>query len=436
MAASAGAGVPAQAANGARGFGVALSRLARLARLAARPSGSASGEPSRAIVRRPALEPAFVYPPSDPGLPAASAASLVASQSALLARLRGVIGDDDAFDRLHLPAIEALARYVHLLPASAHQHFSAAGGLFRLCLECASFCAEAAAGRIAALAGVVQQRHAMASRWRHAAFLAGLVCELQPALAGMVVCDGHGREWPRFDGALDDWIDEVATTRYHVSWLPAPVGGDPGDPAAQRRVCRAQAIALVGQVFPEASLHWLQEGSPMIVRELYAVSLGDPEACGSPLADLVDVVRREVLRCDAARHPARYGQLRVGHHLEWHLLDALRTRFEQGDWSPGAVGEGMSWWQSGSLCLRWPDAGQAIVADLVGRGMRGIPRASLTLVDCLAAAKLLVPDEQGNWVWPAPVAPGHAAQASSPPAALRFADSAALLPAFSACPNS
>ncbi len=401
-----------------------FSPWSRIARLLAWP------DPSRGCAdtprTRPDVEPTLLYPPPDPGLPAANSASLIAAQAPFMARLRAAVGDDAGFARSHLPAIEALARYVHLLPASAHAHFSGAGGLFRLSLECALSCMEAAAGRIAALSGALQQGQALASRWRHAAFLAGLVCELRVALSGVVVCDAQGREWAIFEGGLDAWIDQVGAQRYHVNWLPD----------AGRGIARAHAVALLAHVFPAAAIGWLDEGSPTIARELYAVSLGDPEARGSPLADLVEAVRREVLRKDAAQRSPPPGQARVGLHLEWHLLDALRSRFECGDWSPGPVGEGMCWWQSGTLCVRWPDAGHAIVSDLRERGLQGVPRASLTLVECLAAARLLVPDARGRWVWSAgEVEASAAARGSMPahqPAALRFADAAALWPAFHA----
>src|SRR6476659_2833593 len=61
--------------------------------------------PARRGARRP-CDPELVYPPADPGLPAVAAADIVASQSALVARLRRAVGGDDAaFAALHLAPI-------------------------------------------------------------------------------------------------------------------------------------------------------------------------------------------------------------------------------------------------------------------------------------------------------------------------------------------
>jgi conjugal transfer pilus assembly protein TraI len=351
-------------------------------------------------------------------------AAIIASQAALIARLRRAVGGDDAsFAALHLQPIEALARYVHLLPASGHAQFAGAGGLFRQCLECAFFSAQAAGGRVFVPMGSAQPRHALELRWRHAAFLAGLTCELRQPLADAVVCDDTGREWPKFLGGLDAWIEEQGLARYHVNWLPCAQSAG-----------QAEAAAVLERVLPAESLAWLGDGQPEITRALFAVSLGQPEAGDTPLGELVAAVRREVLRGEAARRPSRYGLLRVGHHLESHLLDAIRARIESGDWRPTeSPGEpaGMLWWRDGGLHLRWPDAAGAIVSDLVARGLPGIPRASSTLVDCLAFAGLLATDAHGRRLWSQPGPTGHEEDAIL---SLRFTEPGAVLPVFHAMP--
>src|SRR5689334_10116966 len=71
---------------------------------------------------RPSFVPAPKYPPVDPGLPACDVQAVVESQAELVMRLRRVVGGDDkAFDQRYLGPIRNLARYIHLLPASAHE---------------------------------------------------------------------------------------------------------------------------------------------------------------------------------------------------------------------------------------------------------------------------------------------------------------------------
>jgi conjugal transfer pilus assembly protein TraI len=365
--------------------------------------------------RRPACDPTLAYPPADPGLPAVAVADIIASQSALIGRLRRAVGGDDAtFTALHLAPIESLASYIHLLPASAHAHFAGAGGLFRQCLEGAFFCAQAAGGRVFVANEPADRRQALEPRWRHAAFLAGLTCELGQPLARAVVCDDAGREWPRFLGGLDAWIDDLGLARYHVNWLPAARGAG-----------HAEAAAVVGRILPADSLAWLSDGAPDITRSLFAVALDQREAGESPLGELVDAVRREVLRIEAVRNPSRYGLLRVGHHLEIHLLDAIRARVECGDWRPGDEPAAMLSWREGALHMRWPDAAATIVADLVARGLPGIPRASGTLVECLVMSGLLAADAEGRWLWPPP-------DAREGCHSVCFAHAGAVLPIFDA----
>jgi conjugal transfer pilus assembly protein TraI len=234
-----------------------------------------------------------------------------------------------------------------------------------------------------------------------------------------VVGDDAGREWPRFRGGRDAWIEDLGLARYHVNWLP--VGRGAG---------HAEAAAVAGRILPADALAWLSDGTPDITRALFAVVLEQPEAGDSPLGELVAAVRREVLRSEAARRPSRYGLLRVGHHLEAHLLDAIRARVESGDWRPGAAPDGMLWWQGDALHLRWPAAAAAIVAELVARGLPGIPRASGTLLDCLAMSGLLAADPEGRWVWTH--GPDESGAGGEERLSLCFAQPGAVLPAFDA----
>ena len=141
------------------------------------------------------LDQDLVYPPVDPGLPAASTEAVVQSQADLLRRLRKIVSVDDAvFDERYLAPIRALAAEIHLLPASAHDEFAGPGGLFRLCLEVAVFSTQAADGRIFTPDENVERRHALEPRWKYACFLAGLTCELYRPLAFAVVAEKFIRD--------------------------------------------------------------------------------------------------------------------------------------------------------------------------------------------------------------------------------------------------
>jgi conjugal transfer pilus assembly protein TraI len=356
--------------------------------------------------------------PVDATFPAVPVADILESQATLNARLRHAVGGDDAgFAALHLAPIESLARCIHLLPASAHAHFAGAGGLFRQCLECAFYCAQSAGGRIFVAHGSAADRQALEPRWRHAAFLAGLTCGLRQPLGESIVCDDAGGEWPRSLGGLAAWLDELGLARFHVHWL-----------SGARRAGHAEAAEVVGRILAPESLAWLSDGAPEITRTMLAIALGQSEASTTPLGELVDVVRRKVLHHEAARRPSSCDRGRAGRPLEAHLLDAIRARAACGDWRPGLEPGAMLTWRQGALHLRWPEAAAMIVSDLTACGLSGIPRASGSLVDCLAMAGLIVADERDRWVWPrsawcAAAPDGHGE------ASLCFADAAAILPA-------
>lgn len=354
------------------------------------PSRPAPAAPRRShtATARPAFEPEFQYPPVDPGLPAVEVADIVQSQAELIGRLRRAVSCDDAtFRARYLSPIEAVARYVHLLPASAGDAFAGPGGLFRLCLEIGFFCAQAADGRIYTPTADVETRHKLEPRYKYATFLAGLTCELYRPLAAAIITDRTGRQWPKFLGSLEEWLVEHGVDRYYVSWQNSGKTGASG----------AEGAAVIGAVLPKDELAWLDAGTPQIVREVHAVALGRSRPGDSILGDVVEAIRRKVLQHDQATRRSRYGRLRVGHHLEVHLIDGLRELVADGVLRKSA--DGGLWYGTDGLYLEWPAAAPALLALLDKRGLAGLPRHPLTIAEVLGQAELLVPADGGSWMW-------------------------------------
>jgi conjugal transfer pilus assembly protein TraI len=72
--------------------------------------------------------------------PAASVADLLTPHEALLDRIRIGYGvDASTFEREVMAAVRGYAAFVHLLPATADNHFSTPGGLLELGLEVGFF---------------------------------------------------------------------------------------------------------------------------------------------------------------------------------------------------------------------------------------------------------------------------------------------------------
>lgn len=337
------------------------------------------------------LPEALRYPAVDPGLPAVPVDALLRSQQALLNRLRRVAAfDAPAFERHCLAPIERLARYVHLLPASSFDHFSGPGGLFRYCLELGVYSRQSAEARFFAPEASAETRSGLEARWRHACFLAGLLTPVPRALSALVVTDPVGRAWPAYLGSLDAWLQADGVDRYHVSWQgpEAPAGHD-----------GAEAAAVLGDIIPKESLAWLNEASSQPVRDVFATALGQQPGGGrSDLADLVAATRQRVLAAEAALRPSRYGRLRIGHHLELHLLDALRHRVASGLWRP-SDGAGPLWLGTDGLFLEWPGPADALRHDAVRNGVHGWPLSAFTVADVLGRAGVLAEASPGQWLW-------------------------------------
>lgn len=373
-------------------FGAAASRGPGFRQTGLRDGPAAASVPADdgPLHTRPGQVDELRYPPVDPGLPAASIKAIVHSQHGLIERLRQVVVSPiEPFDTYYLRPIEAVARYVHLLPASGFEHFSGPGGLFRLCVEMAFHCRQAADGRIFVPTGSAETRHQLEPRWRYAAFLSGLLCEIYRPLRSAIVTDRNGRPWPKFMESLEDWLDTRRVDRYFITWQAGALTVSGG----------AEGAAILGEIVPREQLAWLNAGSPGIVREVFSVALGQARGGDSVLGDLVQTMRERILQADALTRRSRYGHLRLGHHLEPHLLDALRSRLASGEWPLHNGIDGPFWYGTDGLYLAWPSSAELLRQYAEAQGLAGVPRSAFTLAELLGQAGLLVPASSGQWLW-------------------------------------
>lgn len=378
--------------------------------------GLAGAAPAPAAPHK-SLDQELVYPPVDPGLPAASTEAVVQSQADLLRRLRKIVSVDDAvFDERYLAPIRALAAEVHLLPASAHDEFAGPGGLFRLCLEVAVFSTQAADGRIFTPDENVERRHALEPRWKYACFLAGLTCELYRPLAFAVVADKAGHQWGKFIQPLSSWLAEERIDRYWVSWLSASQSA----PSS-----KAEGGTVVSRILPRTQLAWLDAGSPAINRDIMAIAMGQVRRGDSILGDLVESIRTKVHAHDEATRRSRYGKLRSGNHLEPYILDAFRVEVEAGRWSVNKL-DSIAYLGSDGLFVEWPRASDLIKRHLGDLGLKGVPSSPLTLAEVLVKSGACIEQEGGQVVWTIVVSDLSSTAAAEKKTALRFRDPAAL----------
>jgi conjugal transfer pilus assembly protein TraI len=350
--------------------------------------GIPSTPPSRPAARPHALHIAPVYPPIDTGIDALSLVEVLATQDRLIERIRQSCGLASAeFARLMVPAIEAFAGYVHLLPATRCANHRGAGGMLRLGLEVGFYSLQAADGVIFAGHESTERKRMLEARWRYAAFLAGMTCDLYRVLNDMVVTDPAGAEWPAYQNGLADWLAKGARQRLHVHWVDTCHRGAP----------EQGANALVfNRVIPADGLQYLREGGQKILTATLCVVTGAViPAEQSSLQQIVLDVRRKVIEKDAGVQPDLYGALTVGVHLEPYLIDGMRRLVRSGAWQVNER-EARLWYGVDGLYLAWRTAASEILDLLRLDRIPGVPQDRDTLCEMLVRAAVIEPDADGN----------------------------------------
>jgi hypothetical protein len=202
---------------------------------------------------------------ADAGIEAIRPAELLRLRQEQVDRIRLTFGLDRAdFASDVLPAIEAYARFVHLLPAAATGRFEHQGGLLELGLEVGFHALQGTDAHIFSGQSSISIRRNLEPRWRHATFLAGLFCELHQPLTSLVVSDARGHEWPAYRTSLSDWLEATGAGHYFVRRVPA---------ATQ---ARGTALFALPQVLAASTLQYLDHGHSTIVPHLLASIAGLP----------------------------------------------------------------------------------------------------------------------------------------------------------------
>ncbi len=255
------------------------------------------------------------YSSSDPGFTAMSVDELLAPHADLVARIKLCYGTDrDTFERDVLALIHRYAAFVHLLPATADNYFSAPGGLLRLGLEASFFSLQGTDAHIFSGRLTITARRQLEPRWRLGHLHRRAVLRIHRALSHVMVTDVHGVEWPPCLMPLAAWLQERHAPRYFVRWRP------------QATETRALGLfALPHVVAPEVLQHLCQDNTVIVP---YAKA----SICGLPAFYrdrnvLDELVRRSlalVIDRNLVANADRYGAPQFGSHLERYLVDALR----------------------------------------------------------------------------------------------------------------
>ena len=179
--------------------------------------------------------------------------------------------NDDEFSQTVVPAVQNLAEYVELLPASAQHHHSEEGGLFKHSLETALFCLRLARTSILARYGTHAEVNFSKNYWSHAAFLGGLFHDLGKVVSSFAVFDEKThKRWKATEESLWEWGTKNNVERYVVIALQSTKDEELNDPfgsAAAKNAVRAKhrggdpheefTAALADKLIPPTYRKWL-----------------------------------------------------------------------------------------------------------------------------------------------------------------------------------
>jgi conjugal transfer pilus assembly protein TraI len=316
---------------------------------------------------------------SDPGFAAVPVEAVLAPHADLISRIKLCYGADrDTFERDVLALVRRYAAFVHLLPATADNYFSAPGGLMRLGLEVGFFSLQGTDAHIFSGRLTISARRQLEPRWRLATFIAGLCSELHRALSHSIVTDAQGSEWSPCLTPLMDWLRECQAQRYFLRWRHQ---------ATETRALGLLALPHV--VAPEVLQHLCQDNA-LIVPHMLASIGGLPVYRDNNVLD--ELVRRSlalVIDRNLAAHADRYGSSHFGSHLERFLVDALRRLLlTDPAWVTNRE-KSRVWFGQDGLFLLWPAAAEDIGALLEADHLQGIPKAPETMREVLVAAGVL-----------------------------------------------
>jgi conjugal transfer pilus assembly protein TraI len=329
------------------------------------------------------------FPATDPGFAALPVADLLASADELVGRIRLCFGlSRDAFDDEVQPLLQRYATYVHLLPATADNYFSAPAGLLNLGLEVAFFSLQGTDAHIFSGRSTISARRQLEPRWRLATFIGGLCCELHQVLSHLIVTDQAGGEWPQFLTPLADWLASRGADRYFVRWRPN---------ASESRGMGVFALPLV---IPAITMQYLAQDNTVIVPHLLASIGGQPVYRDHNVLD--GLVRRSlalVIDRNLQANADRYGVPQFGSHLERYLVDAMRRLASSSpNWIPNRE-KSLAWLGPDGLFLLWPQSAHDVQALLEADQLAGIPKAPETMLDLLLEAGVFARQPDGASTW-------------------------------------
>lgn len=325
------------------------------------------------------------YPPFMKGLPLETPRDILSVQGELLHQLyQSTKATREDFQRHYQGAIDRLASFVHLLPASQGHHHRGAGGLLRHSIEVGLWSLrEADKMLLLDLCKTPGHRRQIEPRWLLTAFLAGLCHDVgKPATDVVVRNHDSSRQWNPIEQSLFNWGQKEGVDAYFLEWQPG----------------RSKShIALTGtlakNIISDATLAWIAGESSQLCLWLMETLNGTP-ASANPLFDIVVKADQKSVERDLKSMGAVMAGYDLGVPVERMLTDIMRRLIRQGIWSVNEPGAKV-WCIEGNVYLVWPTSGQDIATQVIQDGIPGVPRSADSILDMLVERGLAFIEPQG-----------------------------------------
>lgn len=342
------------------------------------------------------------YPPITKGISLVDIEDLIKTQQPLIDRIQQIGGiKKDDWNRLVVPLIHNLARYVHLLPASSNGEYKGPGGLFRMSLEIGAYSLQAANGTIFANKGAAtaETRFKMHPRWVYATLAAGICSMLYRIPIQMVVTDNNGAKWPVHLQSLYDWALEQGTDRIFVVWNELSYHEDPG-------IHQTASAYVMNIVIPKEGLQFINDENNEILPAMTAAVTGStPIGTKNQIEFIIKSVTKQLIQRDMKSNSEHYGNFTAGAHMEPVLLDGMRKLIKKGTWSINTKGSRI-WFTNEGLFIVWGLATKELIALLNHDKLSWVPTDPDTLADILISADIAESTTEDNRYWEICVPPG------------------------------
>jgi|GEM_PF-4243710 hypothetical protein len=369
-------------------------------------------------------EPVARWPEEGAALKAVPPAALLATQKALVQRIRSsspLLPAD--FDTLVMPALERYVRWVHLLPASEQHHHFGAGGLLCHGLEVAMHAARIADGKQVGIDLDPSERAVYMPRWKTAAMFGGLLHDIGKPLVDCGARSASGGErWPASEGPLYDWLLKTGTTDYRIYWRPG----------SRHERHKAVGTSVVREILGPELLKWFSREPTQQVVDLMMTSIATGRSASNLMSQVISDADSMSVEADLKRLAERtratgQGGSRSAAAL---VMAEIRRNVESGKIGINTPGKPL-WWTTEGCFATTPAIFDVVIPLLAKKQVQGMPTNRMELIELLEESGFTVPavdeaspDTNRSSTWQLKVALTHKGEVTAEPTltVLRFSD--------------